>query len=62
MRQVLDTPVYEIGTGGVIFHVNGAGIGVFYIYINSAVAGPFAEEQRLAIYSFAYLFGASVCV
>ena len=32
------------------------------IYINSALAQPFAEEQRLSIYSFDYLFGASLGV
>jgi len=41
---------------------NGAGIGVFHIYIDSAVAEPFAQEQRLLFDSFDYLFSASVRV
>jgi len=40
--------------------LSGAGIGIFYIYIYSAVAGPFAQRQRLQFTRFDYLFYASV--
>ena len=40
--------------------LNGAGIGVFYIYIYSAVAGPFAQRKRLQFTRSDYLFCASV--
>ena len=40
--------------------LDGAGIGVFYIYIESAVAGPFGQKQRLQFTRFDYLFCARV--